>query len=453
LLIQLLHMSTLLNATREGGIGVDPRETLSVASMSGLQITVVAMTVALTALDGLDVLAISLASPGIAAEWHIDRAALGVVLSAELAGMSLGSIVLGRAADRIGRRPVLLVCLLLMTVGMFMVPLARGTADLSIWRLLTGLGVGGMLATASAVAGEFSSSSRREFSVSLMAIGYPIGAVAGGLIGAGLLRGHDWRSVFYLGGTLTALFIPVIFLLLPESVHWLTAKQPGGALAKINDALTRMGHSAVTSLPAMTGPAVSGGWRRLFSPELRLFTLLATAGYSFHILTFYYILKWVPAIVVDMGFRASSAAGVLVWTNIGGVVGAVSFGLLAKRLGLQRLTMVLMLLSAASVVAFGRSSPNLQQLSMTCAGVGFCITAATVGMYGVFVRGFPTSARSSGAGFGLGFGRGGSLIAPILAGFLFQRGHSLASVSTIMALGSLIGAAAVFTLSLPTKAS
>jgi benzoate transport len=442
-------VSTLLNATPEGGTSVDPRETLLVAPMSGLQIAVVAMTVALTALDGLDVLAISLASPGIAAEWHIDRAALGIVLSAELAGMSVGSIVLGRAADRIGRRPIVLVCLLLMTAGMFMVALARGTVDLSVWRLLTGLGVGGMLATASAVAGEFSNSSRRELSVSLMAIGYPIGAVAGGLIGAGLLRGHDWRSVFYFGGILTAFFIPVIFLLLPESVHWLAAKQPGGALAKINDTLTRMGHSQVASLPTTT-TAVKGSWKRLFSSELRPFTLLATAGYSFHILTFYYILKWLPAIVVNMGFRASSAAGVLVWTNIGGVVGAVSFGLLAKRLGLQRLTMVLMLVSAASVVAFGRSSPNLQQLSVICAGVGFCITAATVGMYGVFARGFPTAARSSGAGFGLGIGRGGSLIAPILAGFLFQRGHTLAGVSTIMALGSLIGAAAVFTLSLPT---
>jgi cyanate permease len=214
-----------------------------------------------------------------------------------------------------------------------------------------------------------------------------------------------------------------------------------------------MGHSRLASLPTMTAAAVGGSWKRLFSRELRSFTLLATVGYSFHILTFYYILKWVPAIVVDMGFRASSAAGVLVWTNFGGVVGAVSFGLLAKRLGLQRLTIVLMLLSSASVMAFGRSLPNLQQLSMICAGVGFCITAATVGMYGIFVRGFPTSARSSGAGFGLGIGRGGSLIAPILAGILFQRGHTLAIVSTIMALGSLIGAAAVFTLSFPSKAT
>jgi benzoate transport len=446
-------MPTLPYATIEGTASVDPRETLSAAPMSGLQIAVVAMTVALTALDGLDVLAISLASPGIAAEWHIDRAALGIVLSAELAGMSLGSIVLGRAADRIGRRPIMHVCLLLMTTGMFMVPLAQGMVDLSVWRLLTGLGVGGMLATASAVAGEFSNNSRRELSVSLMAIGYPIGAVAGGLIGAMLLRGHDWRSVFYFGGALTTIFIPVIFFLLPESVHWLAVKRPVGALEKINATLTKMGHSRLTSLPTMTAAADGGSWKRLFSWELRSFTLLATAGYSFHILTFYYILKWVPAIVVDMGFRASSAAGVLVWTNIGGVVGAVSFGLLAKRLGLQRLTIVLMLLSAASVVAFGRSSPNLLQLSMICAGVGFCITAATVGMYGIFVRGFPTSARSSGAGFGLGVGRGGSLIAPILAGILFQGGHTLAIVSTIMALGSLIGAAAVFTLSFPSKAT
>ena len=95
-------------------VNTDPRETLASAPMSTLQLLAVAITVGLTALDGFDVLSISFASPGIAAEWGIDRAALGVVLSMELMGMALGSIVLGGVADRIGRRRMLIIGAALM---------------------------------------------------------------------------------------------------------------------------------------------------------------------------------------------------------------------------------------------------------------------------------------------------------------------------------------------------
>ena len=185
-------------------MNTDPRETLSSSPMSTLQILTVAVTVGLTALDGFDVLSISFASPGIAAEWGIDRAALGIVLSMELWGMALGSIALGALADKIGRRHTMLACLLIMTVGMFLVTTVKQIPELEIWRFLTGLGIGGLLASGNAVAAEFSNLRRRNLCVSVMAIGYPVGAVLGGLIVKQLLRGHDWRSVFYFGGFITA---------------------------------------------------------------------------------------------------------------------------------------------------------------------------------------------------------------------------------------------------------
>src|SRR3954469_25727394 len=96
----------------------DPRDLIAASPMSRRQIAVVAITIALNALDGFDVLSISFASPGIAAEWRIDRAALGVVLSMELIGMAAGSLLLGGIADRVGRRATILSCLVMMTIGM-----------------------------------------------------------------------------------------------------------------------------------------------------------------------------------------------------------------------------------------------------------------------------------------------------------------------------------------------
>src|SRR3954470_14612423 len=124
----------------------DPRATIAQSPMSRAQIIAVAVTIALNALDGFDVLAISFASPGIAAEWGIDRAALGVVLSMELFGMAVGSVLLGGVTDRIGRRPMILGCLCVMALGMFMVPTTSSIGTLMMWRVFTGLGIGGMLA-------------------------------------------------------------------------------------------------------------------------------------------------------------------------------------------------------------------------------------------------------------------------------------------------------------------
>src|SRR5213594_107571 len=188
----------------------DPSESIAASPMSALQILVVAITIGLNALDGFDVLSISYASPGIAQEWGIDRAALGIVLSMELIGMAVGSVLLGGVADKIGRRPTTLACLVVMSIGMIMATTTRGLVALSIWRIVTGLGIGGMLAAINAVAAEFSNSRRRHLSVSLMSIGYPLGAVVGGIAAARLLQGHDWRAVFYFGFAVTALLIPVV---------------------------------------------------------------------------------------------------------------------------------------------------------------------------------------------------------------------------------------------------
>src|SRR5450631_2229026 len=187
-------------------MSLDPREVIAESPMSAIQIAVVVITIGLNALDGFDVLSISFASPGIARAWGIDRAILGVILPMELIGMGLGSILLGGVADKIGRRRTVLGCLVVMTLGMFMAARAKGVYDLSIWRVFTGLGIGGMLAAINAVAAEFSNARRRSLNVSLMAIGYPIGAVIGGSIAALLLKQGDWRVVFVFGATATAVF-------------------------------------------------------------------------------------------------------------------------------------------------------------------------------------------------------------------------------------------------------
>jgi benzoate transport len=431
-------------------VTTDPRETLAGAPMSTLQILVVAITLGMTALDGFDVLSISFASPGIAAEWGIDRAALGIVLSMELFGMAIGSVLLGAAADRIGRRPMMLGCLVLMTLGMFMVTAVKLIPQLELWRFITGLGIGGLLATNNAVAAEFANQRRRNLCVSLMAIGYPIGVVLGGLIVAVLLEQHNWRSVFYFGGTITALFIPIVLLLVPESIHWLAQQRPARALERINRALGRMGHATVSVLPDVIAPVGTRAAGGIFAPGLIAITLLAALAYFFHIVTFYFLMKWIPKIVVDMHFSQADGARVAVWANVGGATGGTLLGLLTQRGALKQFTIAAMLLSAVAVFLFGRATPDLVQLKLLCAAAGFCTNAAIIGLYAIFAQVFPTQLRATGTGFAIGVGRGGSVLAPIAAGYLFKWGYSLPTVAIYMALGSLCAAGVLALLKLRT---
>lgn len=423
----------------------DPRAVIDHEPMSRFQWGIVATMIGLNALDGFDVLSISFASPGITAEWGLDRGALGIVLSMELLGMAAGSLFLGGIADRIGRRATILCCLGLMTIGMLGAASANGITTLSAWRIVTGLGIGGMLAATNAAVAEAASAKQRSLAVVLMAAGYPVGTIIGGSISALLLIHFDWRAVFVFGAACSSLFIPLVLWRAPESIAFLMHKRAPDALQRINANLVRMGHSPVAALPVdepeMTPkvPIVD-----LFSPLLRRATILLTLAYLAHIMTFYFILKWIPKIVVDMGFPPPQAAGVLVWASIGGGAGSLTLGLLTGKIKVLPLTIVAMLFSTVLVIVFGREQSDLAALSLVAAFAGFATNAGVVGLYALIAKSFPTSVRATATGFVIGIGRGGSALAPALAGFLFAAGYNLQTVAIVMGFGSLVAAAALY---------
>jgi len=419
----------------------DVRRQLDDAPMGRLQIIAIILCILLNALDGFDVLAISFASPGIAKQWGVDRAALGLVLSMELIGMAVGSVLLGNVADRVGRRPTILFCLIVMALGMGAATLAWDVVSLSVIRLVTGLGIGGMLACTNAMVAELANARARSLAVAIMAAGYPAGAILGGSVASWLLVAGDWRDIFLFGGITTALFLPFIWFLLPESIGFLLQKRPDGALTSVNALLRRMGHAPIDTLPPVDTSAPKPSFAALFAPGLARTTILLTLGYFCHIMTFYFILKWVPKIVVDMDYAPSAAGGVLVWANVGGLIGALLLGALSWRIAIRPLVIIAMIASTIMVTLFGQGQTTLAGLSLIAAIAGFCTNGAVVGLYALVAQSFPTAVRAGGTGIVIGIGRGGAALGPIVAGFLFSLDVSLPWVAFAMALGSLVGAA------------
>ncbi len=436
-------------------MGRDPQRIIDAAPMNWRQYVVVLLMVLLNALDGFDVLSSAFASPGIAKEWGVPREALGLMLSAELVGMGFGSVILGGLADKRGRKPTMLVCLAVMAVGMYMAHAASGLTDLSIWRFITGLGIGGMLTSTNAVTAESTSLARRDISMALYVIGYPLGGVIGGKVAEiWLLPNFDWRAVFLFGAVVTTALIPLVAMLVPETPAFYTATRPADAVARINHSLAAFGKEPIAALPPLAANAVQPKLMDILSnPRLRPVTLLLAFGYMFHTITFYYILKWAVKIVSDYppGYAPPLAASVLTYANVGGALGGLLLGFLMKRWHIKLPTVVMLLLALAGVTVFGIGYDSIGAWRAAAFGAMFFGNGAIVGFYAAFAMGFPAFARATGTGFVLGVGRLGAAGSPIIAGYLFKLfgADQLLLVSFCMGLGSL--AALVLFLLLPMR--
>ncbi|HEY6816618.1 MAG TPA: MFS transporter [Croceibacterium sp.] len=434
------------------GGGTNPINVINETPMGARQWVVVILMVLLNALDGFDVLSSAFAAPGISADWGIERAALGIVLSAELVGMGFGSVLLGGAADQYGRKNTMLLCLVLMAAGMYLASIANAVEPMVAFRFLTGIGIGGMLAATNAVTAESSNTAWRKTSIAAYVAGYPLGAIIGGIAASEwLLPDHGWRAVFVFGAVVTAALIPVVMLLVPETAAYQASK---GNLPGVNKTLNAFGKASLDNLPpVIAGDAKPKVTDILSDPRLRPVTLLLAFGYMFHTITFYYILKFAVQIVADYppGYAPQDAATVLTWANVGGFFGSLLFGFVMARLGIRWPTALALLIGAVAVGAFGLGRETLSGWQWATILTGFFTNAAISGYYAAYARGFPAYARATGTGFVLGVGRLGAAGSPIIAGALFTwlGNDELLTVSIIMAMGSV--ASLVLFLMLPER--
>jgi len=426
-------------------VSLDPSVQLRHEPMSSFQLVAVAICVALNALDGFDILAITFAGPGIVREWSLGPGGLGIVISTGLVGMSIGSLLLAPMADKWGRRPIILLCLVLMTVGMLLSATANSIASLVIWRVITGVGIGSMLASINAMVAEYANDTRRDFCVGLMAIGYPLGGVLGGMAAAALLAHFDWRSIFIFGGVVSAVILVAVWRRLPESIEFLVAKRPANALTNINAILQRMRRAPIAELPVRIRNPQTSVWKAFDKPLIGR-TALICGAYFLYMITCYYALGWIPSIIAALGFSPSVGAEVSVWTNLGGIIGGTLLGYMARHIGLKTLVSGATMATALALAVFGRTQPDLLTLKIVAFVLGFFLFASAVGFYAVFVRVFPTHVRATGTGLAIGLGRFGGMLGPPLGGWLMAFGTSRPSVAVLMALGAALAAFAIWLL-------
>lgn len=420
----------------------DIRDLVAKNPMSARQIIAVSVCVGLNMLDGFDVLVMSFTAAGVSAEWRLNGAQLGLLLSAGLVGMAVGSLVLAPRADRFGRRTVVIASVLIVSLGMLLSGMARSHAQLALLRAFTGLGIGGILASATVLVAEYSSDKWRNTASYLYTSGYSIGATAGGAIAALLIGRFGWRAAFDFGGIVSLAMLPIAYFGLPESLDFLVTRRPPDALRKLNRLLTAMRHAAIEALPA-TGPPQRVSIGRLFAAPLARSTALVWIAFFFMMGGYYFVFSWTPKLLTGGGMSAQQgiASGVLL--SLGGIAGTVLFAFIARVVEVRRLVAFCLVAAAALMGVFAMSTHRVSLALLTGVALGGMSTSAMAGFYALTPVLYRPDLRTTGMGWGIGIGRFGAILAPLATGMLVDRGWQAAQLYWVFGGTFLVAALAL----------
>jgi AAHS family 3-hydroxyphenylpropionic acid transporter len=371
----------------------------------------------IAALEGYDIQAFGVAAPKLATLFALNPGQVGRLATAAMVGLVIGAFAGGWAADRWGRKPVLLVSVIAFGAFSLATAFAPSEPLLLASRLATGIGFGGAMPNLVAIAAEIARPGRRGAVTSAIFCGFPAGGAAVSL--AARLGGQDfdWRWLFIAGGALPLVIAPLVAWLLPETRPEPEASVPGG-------------------LPrALFGHGRAGG------------TLLLWTANVLTLVVIYLMVNWLPSLVVAKGHAAGDGAAASMAFNVLGVAGALSVGLLMDRIGVRWSLTLAYAALAAAIWALSRSA-DLAPIFAFSGAVGFLSLGAQYVVYGLAPLLYPPGVRAAGAGAAVGIGRFGSILGPLIAGELRQAGWSAGQVLSAVAPAALIAGGAIFLLTL-----
>ena len=378
-------------------------------------------------LEGADIVSMGLAAPQVAKAYGFGPGDMAYILTAAIVGLMGGAAVGGRLGDLLGRKRVLLFAFFALAVFSLATAFATDLTQFITVRLLCGLGLGAAFPNLIALAAEASRSGEKSTGVGLMFAGQPIGGTLLALFIASQAGAFDWRVIFYIGGGLPLLLLPVLALALPESAAFKAAR---AAVAGEAEAVRR--------------PPVAFA---LFSEGRTTVSLLLWISYAFTQVIIYLLNNWLPTLMVAKGFTLQQAGLISAFENVGAAAGCVLLGLYADRGHLRMVIGAGYAITALSLFALG-AAEGFWVVAGVGVVVGFFVVGVQVVLYAVAPAYYPTLVRATGVGAAISFGRLGGIAGPLAAGKLLALGMTPAGVlmtaTPFAVVAGLAGLAVVF---------
>lgn len=428
---------------------IAPGAVAEVPKTAWLQKVTLFLCFLVVAADGFDVASVGYVAPLLKKAWALSPAQMGPIFGAGLLGLAIGSFVFGPLADRIGRRRVIVMSMVLFGVGSLACAWASSPTELTALRLLTGIGLGGAMPTALTLSSEFSPEHNRSLMVTLMFCGFTLGLACGGGVAALLIPSFGWQGVFVFGGVAPLLLAPLIWWKLPESLRFMAGKPKYAAEARVVlERLTGRSDVTIDSVlpPEPAVAAKSGIVATLFSPYYRAGTLLLWLAFFCTLWVYYQVSSWLPTAITGAGIAVTSAATIGAMMPIGGTIGSLINARLMDRYNPFLVLSVSYVIAAISLASIGLAihHPAMLYLAVFCTGLG--LSGAQTGA-NVLVSGFyTTAARATGISWALAVGRIGSIVGAVTGGMLLAAMASLEVAFVVFAIPTIIaGCAMLFT--------
>lgn len=368
-------------------------------------IVTVAICFLIAVIEGLDIQAAGIAAAGIREYFGLDSSQLGVFFSAGILGLLPGALVGGRIADRIGRKKVLIWSTAMFAIFTLCTVWVNSFHSLLAVRFLAGAGLGAAMPILITLASEAVSPQNRGRAVGLMYCGMPVGAAILSLV-AMTEFGANWKNIFYLGGLLPIIVIPLMIFFLPESREFLKAKDQA--------------QQAET-------PVQQGAFKNLFDAENRLRTLCLWTSYFFTLMVVYIMLSWLPSLFTELGFTRKDGATAQFYFMMSATVGTVILGMLTDRW--KKAYVILLMYGGILGGLFAlNGAGSLTQMYMAAALVGAFVIGCQGVLYAFGGIVYPTQLRGTGVGVASAVGRVGAMMGPAIAGQLLAAGFGAAGV-------------------------
>ncbi|VVD82566.1 3-(3-hydroxy-phenyl)propionate transporter [Pandoraea iniqua] len=411
-----------MESTRERGAqAILPAANEHAGSTANTVVLTLGLCFAVALLEGLDLQSVGVAARGMAKEFGLSVAQMGIAFSAGTFGLLPGAMVGGRLADSIGRKRVLMLSAALFGVLSIATAFVSDFWMLVIVRVLTGIGLGGAMPNLIALSSEAVAPRLRGTAVSIMYCGIPLGGGIAATIGMLAVSDADWRHIFYVGGVGPLLLLPLLAMFLPESKAFAAATSQG---------------QRTTPAPFMSV---------LFSEGRGVSTVQLWLSYFCTLIVLYFLLNWLPSLMGSRGLARGEIGWVQILFNVGSAVGVLCLGLLMDRVRM-------------SVVIGGMYLGMIASLIGLAAAQGFAVLATAAFFAGMFIIGgqsvlyalaaayYPTAMRGTGVGAAVAIGRIGSVVGPLAAGMLLAVGSSAAVVIGASVPVVIVAALAALTL-------
>jgi MFS transporter, AAHS family, 4-hydroxybenzoate transporter len=406
---------------------VDITEVIDSARYIGVPLGVTVLTIFMMLVDGYDLETMSFVAPALVPDWHISRELLTPVLTASMIGMAIGSIAMGWLGDRIGRKNSYITCLAFLCVGSLLSGQAQGLWALFAWRLLTGIGLGGVTPLAATLITEWTSRRVRSVAIACGIVAVPLGGMVGAAVAQWIIPAYGWRMIFHIGAALPLAFFVMAWFLLPESPKFLaqSPKRHAQLARALNSLVRERRFDGTEDFKVAEPPAPPGNWLAIIlKPPYRSTTVLLWIAFAFNTLGLYAFVNWLPTVLTSTGMPLHGGLEGAKYFNFGGFFGAVGGAVLIGFIGSRLVGSGLSLVGAIAtfligmMVTAGMGNPQMHLLIMI-AVAGMALNGMQCFLYVVGAHSYPTYIRASGVGCAQTVSRIGGVLSSVVGGAYF----------------------------------